>query len=56
LQDLGDELYDFIDSAAEASNAIAKLSNEELAKVTKNLSDLIRGVNNGEQGRMLSDE
>jgi hypothetical protein len=56
LQELGIDLYDFIDNVAEASHAIAKLSAEELSKVLGDVSDLVNNINKGEQGRTISEE
>ena len=56
IEELDVDLYDFIETTIQASNAIAKLTAEELSKVLDNVSDIMRNINKGEQSRVFSEE
>ena len=53
---LGEEVYNFINQAKEATHAIAKLGSEELGQVLKNIEDVINNIDKNEQGRFFKEE
>lgn len=53
---LGVNIYDFIDITKTATHAIAKLTSEELATVLNDVYAISKNINNGEQGRVFSEQ